>query len=649
MARARAPSESFGFEGREIPIHEGDTIGSALYRAGDRHRLALLQVPPPPRLPVHERRLPELPRAGRRRDRRALLHAARERRHEGGAAERHVLARARPARDERHEDRAQVPAGRLLLQDADQAALAVAQGRADDPQGRGPRQGRQGRPAPSPRARLPPPRRRRARRRPGRAGRRARRRRGRRVGDRRRRGRAPGLPPRQGRDARRAARAAAAGRGQRAHRAAARAPRVRALRGPRGAADRARPARDDAAEGDRRRDRRVRVDGGLPGQRRAGRDARRAAPCGSRRSTRSSPPTRRVVLAGTHEVGEHVAALQAVGTTVAAVIVPDGATSAPELPDGVRTIVGEIVQAHGKKRVKAVSVRYTGGTEKIECDLLCLSGSFTPQENLLRQGTAMPVHAAGDLLAPAPVAESVAHAREVGARAARGEGAELPELGLKARRCGDGGYVCICEDVSVQDVRNAVTEGFSSTELLKRYTTITMGPCQGRMCHGQMRTLAERLSPGAEPRISSVTTARPPARTVMLDEVTAGAYAHLERRTGAARRPPRPRRDVPVGRPVEARRQLRLDRARVPRGARGRGRHRRRHARQVPRLRARRRRVPRAPLPQPRGRHPARAPALRAAARRARRDPRRRHRSAASTTRPSTSRSRRRAPRRPRR
>jgi sarcosine oxidase subunit alpha len=239
-----------------------------------------------------------------------------------------------------------------------------------------------------------------------------------------------------------------------------------------------------------------------------------------------------VVLAGTHEAGEHIAALEAVGTRVAAIVLPGGATTAPaDLPEGVRTIVGEIVQVHGKKRVSAVSVRYTGGTEKIECDLLCLSGSLTPQENLLRQGTAMPVHAAGDLLAAVPVAEAIEHAREVGARAARGEGAELPELGQKSARCGEGGYVCICEDVSVQDVRNAVTEGFSSTELLKRYTTITMGPCQGRMCHGQMRTLAERLSPGAEPRISGTTTARPPARTVMLDEVTAGAYAHLERRT----------------------------------------------------------------------------------------------------------------------
>ena len=34
MARASATSESFGFDGHEIPIHPGDTIGSALYRAG---------------------------------------------------------------------------------------------------------------------------------------------------------------------------------------------------------------------------------------------------------------------------------------------------------------------------------------------------------------------------------------------------------------------------------------------------------------------------------------------------------------------------------------------------------------------------------------------------------------------------------------
>ena len=74
-----------------------------------------------------------------------------------------------------------------------------------------------------------------------------------------------------------------------------------------------------------------------------------------------------VILGGTHEVPEHIAALRAVGTEVAAVIAPRRRRRAgPSCRAGVRPIVGEIVQAHGKKRVKAVSVRYTGGTEKID-------------------------------------------------------------------------------------------------------------------------------------------------------------------------------------------------------------------------------------------------------------------------------------------
>ena len=36
MTKPNESSASFGFEGREIPIHEGDTIGSALYASGQR-------------------------------------------------------------------------------------------------------------------------------------------------------------------------------------------------------------------------------------------------------------------------------------------------------------------------------------------------------------------------------------------------------------------------------------------------------------------------------------------------------------------------------------------------------------------------------------------------------------------------------------
>jgi sarcosine oxidase subunit alpha len=244
---------------------------------------------------------------------------------------------------------------------------------------------------------------------------------------------------------------------------------------------------------------------------------------------------RAVVLAGTHEAGEHMRQIRALGTEIAAVVVPDGAAPGA-LPDGVRVIEdAEIAFAYGARGgqgLKSVTVRHPGGAaESIACDALALSAGFTPQENILRQGTGFPVWAAGDVTAPAPVADVVAAAREVGGKAARGERVELGELGRKAPRCGDDGYVCLCEDVGVKDVAHAVAEGFRSSELLKRYTTVTMGPCQGRMCHGQLRVLAERFSPGAEPEVSGPTTARPPARPVKLEEVVAGSQHHLERRT----------------------------------------------------------------------------------------------------------------------
>ena len=624
MADTSPTSESFGFEGREIPIHPGDTIGSALYRAGRRHRLALLQVPPPPRLPVHERRLPELPRAGRRRDRRALLHAPGLRRHEGRAPERHGLARARPARAQRHAADAQVPAGRLLLQDADQAELGLAQGRAADPQGRRPRQGRQGRPPAPPRARLPPPRRGRARRRPGRTGRGTGRGRGGRLGDRGRRGRASRQPARCRRDARRGARPAHAGRGEREHRAAARAPRIRALRGPRGAADRPRPARDDAAEGDRRRDRRVRVDGGLPRQRRARRDARarRGAPRHpardqarqGRRRPRRDARGRRAHRgpAGRRHGGRR----------------RGPARRRDHRPGSARR------RAHDRRRDRPGARQ-----EARQRRQRALHGRHGED----RVRSALPLgqpHAAGE---PAAPGHRDARARgrrparrrpgrRVGRACARGRRAGRARRGRRAPRARPEGPALRRGRLRLH-LRGRLGAGRAQRRhrglLLDRAAQALHddhdGPLPGP--HVPRPDAHARRAPLARRRAAHLGhDDRPPAGT--RGDARRGHRRRLRAPRaphGAARHAPRPRRHVPVGRPVEARRQLRLDRAGVPRGARGRRHHRRRHARQVPRLRARRRRVPRAPLPEPRRRHPAGAPALRAAARRARRDPRRRH------------------------
>ena len=76
-------------------------------------------------------------------------------------------------------------------------------------------------------------------------------------------------------------------------------------------------------------------------------------------------------------------------------------------------------------------------------------------------------------------------------------------------------FVCLCEDVTRKDIGQAVVEGFDEMELLKRYTTTSMGPCQGRMC--QM-TLAACCAKETDRTLSQTgtTTSRPPVETVSL-------------------------------------------------------------------------------------------------------------------------------------
>ena len=86
---------------------------------------------------------------------------------------------------------------------------------------------------------------------------------------------------------------------------------------------------------------------------------------------------------------------------------------------------------------------------------------------------------------------------------------------------GDKCFVCFCEDQTTKDLKYAIAEGFDSIELSKRYTTVTMGPCQGRLCHtNSIRVYAKTT--GLDENTIGTTTARPPV------------HADLD---GAARRP----------------------------------------------------------------------------------------------------------------
>jgi sarcosine oxidase subunit alpha len=88
----------------------------------------------------------------------------------------------------------------------------------------------------------------------------------------------------------------------------------------------------------------------------------------------------------------------------------------------------------------------------------------------------------------------------------------LPPLG---RESADKAFICLCEDVTRSDLRQTVEEGYDSVELLKRYSTVSMGPCQGKMCN-----IAVMYACAQDTRRSiaetGTTTSRPPARSLAM-------------------------------------------------------------------------------------------------------------------------------------
>lgn len=76
-------------------------------------------------------------------------------------------------------------------------------------------------------------------------------------------------------------------------------------------------------------------------------------------------------------------------------------------------------------------------------------------------------------------------------------------------------FVCLCEDVTETDICDAIAEGYSNIETLKRYSTISMGPCQGKMCQSASIALCAREN-GVSIVETGVTTARPPEQPLPL-------------------------------------------------------------------------------------------------------------------------------------
>jgi sarcosine oxidase, subunit alpha len=84
--------------------------------------------------------------------------------------------------------------------------------------------------------------------------------------------------------------------------------------------------------------------------------------------------------------------------------------------------------------------------------------------------------------------------------------------------------VCFCEDVTDKDIETSIAEGYNSMELLKRYATVTMGPCQGKMCAVNAIHLCARGN-GWSVQETGATTFRQPTTPVSLGAL---AGQHME-------------------------------------------------------------------------------------------------------------------------
>lgn len=85
----------------------------------------------------------------------------------------------------------------------------------------------------------------------------------------------------------------------------------------------------------------------------------------------------------------------------------------------------------------------------------------------------------------------------------------------------DKAFICLCEDVTVDELRKAVRMGYQDIEEIKRITGIGTGPCQGKQC---LQTLRRLLSEETGVPVDQIplTTQRPPIAPIRFGQWASG-------------------------------------------------------------------------------------------------------------------------------
>ncbi|MCB1882903.1 MAG: (2Fe-2S)-binding protein [Geminicoccaceae bacterium] len=257
------------------------------------------------------------------------------------------------------------------------------------------------------------------------------------------------------------------------------------------------------------------------------------------------------------------------GVAVAAVLDlrpdPDGPLRRAALARGVRCLKDTgIGEAKGGRTVEAVvtaPANGAGSAETIACDHVAVAVGYTPNGALLFHAGAFCRYdeeqfwnRIEDLPAGVGAAGAVAclwdekrvsdHAGDAGGAAARGESSPAAAPDPAA-----GGlnhphpvfphpqgkaFVDLDEDLTIDDILTGLKDGFTDIQLLKRYTTLGMGPSQGRHSAVNGVRIAARATGRGEASVGS-TTNRPPYRSEKLG-LLAGQSFEPVRHTAMHRR-----------------------------------------------------------------------------------------------------------------
>jgi sarcosine oxidase subunit alpha len=286
------------------------------------------------------------------------------------------------------------------------------------------------------------------------------------------------------------------------------------------------------------------------------------------------PCARAVVLAANDDGYRAALDLAAHGVEVAAVVdlrasPGDSPLRARVRAAGMRTMTGVcIAEARGRDRVRAVAVAgfdadrgaAVGAAEEIACDGVMVGVGWMPAVDLLCQAGGRLRYAAQiEQFVPAAcpagyfAAGRVNGVHELQQRIADGEraadgalaylgmasaaAAAAPSLPLSApshpypivAHARGANFVDFDEDLVLADLRNAAQEGFDGVELLKRYSTVGMGPSQGKHSSMNAIRILARIRGEAVDALGT-TTARPFVHPVAMAKL-AGRGFHPVRRT----------------------------------------------------------------------------------------------------------------------